>query len=373
MNRHRFFIWTGGGPGGPEDGQRAEAIPLLPVPDPLPRAALITYWWGKARFEFVATACTVRTTPWGAGQMTWLHCKGAQPAAIKPDAPTGEMVFLIPAQYVTGVKPGPTYQITDRHPTDDIGLFPPSHPAPPHALPLPEIERALAGLSEWPTATGWRFSITYPVFVLQRESGDYVGSDAAPGVRTEGGSGLGIPVFTTEARALEFLLYTEAEDRVVSFDRVAAFRRFLRSLRDEGTLVLFDPVPGGDGVLYADHAYPAAVVLERFLPQIVWGLSYPVYVLRRGGGFASIGGFHGGTFVELLPVFTDSDLADRAAAAARKPTAAEPIPDAAAFARLVRALPPSARGVAFDPPTGGVANVVIFREELLAKLEDMEL
>ncbi len=394
----RFFIWTGGQPGNPEDGPRVETLPSFPDPDPLPRSALITYWWGKTRFEIAAYACSVRTTPWGDEPMTWLHCKAAEVSAIKSEEPPRTMTRLIPAHYVTEVTPGPTFQINQRGTSGDIGLFPPNQPAPPHALPLPEIERALAGLSEWPTAAGWGFSITYPLFALKRESGDYVGFDSRKD--TAQGVDWGIPVFTTEASATKFRAHTRTQARITTFERVAVFRRFLRSIRDAGTFILFDPCPGQDQTLYADHTYPAAVVLEQFLPEVAWGWSYPVYVLRFAPGLACIDGNdagtglsvaiplpnsgrlvcidgdHAGTLVKVLVVFTDSDLADRAIAAAPEPMIAEPVADAEEFARLVRNLPTDVAGVVFDPPDpvrGAVAKTVIFRDTLLANLENMEI
>lgn len=84
MQERQFCIWTGGGPFDPEDGRRAEAIPPLPAPAPLPRAAVISYWWGKVAFEMAAVACSVRTTPWGARKMTWLHCKASQVTGACP-------------------------------------------------------------------------------------------------------------------------------------------------------------------------------------------------------------------------------------------------------------------------------------------------
>ena len=62
------------------------------------------------------------------------------------------------------------------------------------------------------------------------------------------------------------------------------------------------------------RAYPAAVLLERFLPQVPLAWGYPVYVLRHAPGFACVGGDYSGTRVQMLVVFTDSDLADRAVA-----------------------------------------------------------
>jgi hypothetical protein len=147
MKRQHVSFWTGGHPDGARGCEgMAEALPDLLDPGPLHRSALIEYYWGETRFEIVAAACSVRTTPWQRGQMTWLHCKAMQTSAVKPDEPTGMMMVLIPAHYVTAIGPGPTFRIARRRRSDDVGVFPPTQPPPLNALPLPEVERVLAEL-----------------------------------------------------------------------------------------------------------------------------------------------------------------------------------------------------------------------------------
>jgi hypothetical protein len=148
MKRQRVSIWTGGRPDGAKGcREMADALPFVPAPTPLRQAAVIAYQWGETKFEIVATACSVRTTPWGSEQMTWLHCKARQTAHVLFDEPTGLMTVLFPAHYVTGIKPGPTFRIKkSRKSEDDIGLFPPNQPTPADGLPLSEIERAITEL-----------------------------------------------------------------------------------------------------------------------------------------------------------------------------------------------------------------------------------
>jgi hypothetical protein len=149
MKEQQVFIWTGGQPrsaGGCL--QLAEAIPLLPPPAPLRRAAHITYHWGEAKFDIWATACSVRTTAWGSGQVTWLHCKAMNTAEIKPEEPTNLMTALIPAHYVTGIRPGPTFRLNRSGRSPDLGVFPPNQVAPADSLPLAEVDRILTGLLE---------------------------------------------------------------------------------------------------------------------------------------------------------------------------------------------------------------------------------
>lgn len=78
--------------------------------------------------------------------MTWLHCKAMRAAEIKAEEPTGLMNVLIPAHYVTGIKPGPTFHLTRSRKSDDIGVFPPNQPPPANALALSEVERVITDL-----------------------------------------------------------------------------------------------------------------------------------------------------------------------------------------------------------------------------------
>jgi hypothetical protein len=105
--RKRICVWTGGQPGYTKAVQaRANALPALPSPTPLRRAAQITYEWGPQRFTIFAAACSLRTTRWGNERVTWLHCKAREAVEVRPDQPVGLMTALIPAAYVTSLGPG---------------------------------------------------------------------------------------------------------------------------------------------------------------------------------------------------------------------------------------------------------------------------
>ena len=146
MNKQRANIWKGKQPLPEGCKEMADALPLLPDPAPLRRAAQIEYHWGDTKFTVWAVACSLRVTAWGGEQMTWLHCKAWETAGIKPDVPTGVISVLIPAHYVTAIKPGPTFRLGGRRSSDELGVFPPHHPAPAHALPLSEVERLVEEL-----------------------------------------------------------------------------------------------------------------------------------------------------------------------------------------------------------------------------------
>jgi hypothetical protein len=101
---------------------------------------------GETPFDIWATACSLRTAAWGGVPMTWLHCKAMTAAGITPEEPTGLMAVLIPAVYVTGIRPGPTFRVTRSRVCEDLGVFPPNRPAPSGSLLLTENERGLERL-----------------------------------------------------------------------------------------------------------------------------------------------------------------------------------------------------------------------------------
>jgi hypothetical protein len=94
MAEQHVFIWTGRQPGDTEGcRQLANALPLLPPPAPPARAAHIEYYWGDAKLDIWAIACSVRNAAWGGAPMTWLHCKAMNVAEIVPHEPTGLMTI----------------------------------------------------------------------------------------------------------------------------------------------------------------------------------------------------------------------------------------------------------------------------------------
>jgi hypothetical protein len=147
MKRQLVCIWTGGKPDSAKGCEMlAKALPDLPDPDPLCRAALIDFHWGNTHFEIVATACSIRCIAWGSKELTWLHCKAMRTAEIKADEKTSLIAVLIPAHYVTRIRPGPTFRIGRSRKSQDLGLFPPNKPAPVDAVPLAEVERVITEL-----------------------------------------------------------------------------------------------------------------------------------------------------------------------------------------------------------------------------------
>jgi hypothetical protein len=147
MKKQRVLVWTGGQNCLPQRQQpMADALPVFPDPVPLRQIALIEYQWGEAKFQIVATACSLRTSTWGDEQVTWLHCRAMQTSAINPDGPTSLMNILIPVRYITRLGPGSKFRLLRSREPDDIGVFPPNQPTPANALALEQIERGIAEL-----------------------------------------------------------------------------------------------------------------------------------------------------------------------------------------------------------------------------------
>jgi hypothetical protein len=144
--KRRANVWTGGQPLPEGCQETADALPAFAAPAPLRRAAHIEYYWGETRFSIWATACSVREAPWGEEPMAWLFCRAMTVQEIVPDEPTGLITALIPAPYVTAIKPGPTFRSRGSLEVGEVGVFPPIHPAPEYVLPLEEVERTLVEL-----------------------------------------------------------------------------------------------------------------------------------------------------------------------------------------------------------------------------------
>jgi hypothetical protein len=120
----------------------------LPPPTPLGQGLSVHFQWGEQKFEMVASAASIRAFPWeDTGEVvTWLHCKGIQVQAMKPDAEVGLTSYLIPAAYVTHAAPGPTFRLVRASPQSDLGIFPPTKPAPPNAVATDELDRIIGSM-----------------------------------------------------------------------------------------------------------------------------------------------------------------------------------------------------------------------------------
>lgn len=147
MKKQNFILWTGGERVLDRQCQRnLRGLPSFPDPVPLSRTARIEYHWGLTQFDIFVTACSLRTTAWGKKEITWLQCKGVQTMNVHPDKPASLIMVLIPAHFITSIRPDTSYHILNSRRSDDIGVFPPNKSKPAAALPLEEIERVLMEL-----------------------------------------------------------------------------------------------------------------------------------------------------------------------------------------------------------------------------------
>lgn len=117
----------------------------IPDPDPLTQSVLVDYQWGDTTFEILCTACTVRTLLCldSGCDIEWLHCKAVQRHDVEKGGLLSATTCLIPCQYVTRIRPGPTYNVVEKKTTEDVALFPANQRAPSSAIPIFEIHRAL--------------------------------------------------------------------------------------------------------------------------------------------------------------------------------------------------------------------------------------
>lgn len=147
MAEPRVCMWTGGKPRSPRDyPDEVDHLLALPPPAPLRQSARIAYRWGDSTFEVYASACSVRTTAWGIGEVTWLHCQAMTVAEAPVDVPVGMMAILVPADYVIRIEPGLHFRHTKYQRPKDVGVFPPLWPAPADHVSLAEIDRVLVDL-----------------------------------------------------------------------------------------------------------------------------------------------------------------------------------------------------------------------------------
>ena len=119
----------------------------LREPPNLKRSAIVEYTWRAEQFRLVLSAAEVRDEPWETGDIvSWLYCKGFQIHSNVSDLSGAKntMTFLIPAAYVTSIENGPTFRIQKTKKTEDIGVFPPIHPAPPNALSIQVVKQRIS-------------------------------------------------------------------------------------------------------------------------------------------------------------------------------------------------------------------------------------
>jgi hypothetical protein len=128
----------------------------LPAPTPLRRTAVVSFVWGTQRFHIVCVACSLRREPYpdkSGEPIDWLHIHGfhgGRYTKVNPSGSVSTAPYLIPAKYVMQITYGGRFKITEARKAEDIGIFPPIHPAPDAALPLNQIRDIVEGLQVEP-------------------------------------------------------------------------------------------------------------------------------------------------------------------------------------------------------------------------------
>jgi len=128
-------------------------------------------------------------------------------------------------------------------------------------------------------------SWSYPLFVIRHGGGLASVVLDALGREPE----LALAVFTSQQQLAAFVdaVGLEAEPRAVHNDR--EFFYLLHGLKSPTTVVAFDSNPAGREV-NARFILSVEKILAEHLPRAASPWDYPVYVLRTGGGYASIRG-----------------------------------------------------------------------------------
>ncbi len=129
-------------------GETPDLSATLPAPTPLRRSAIISFVWDSQPFHVVCIACSVRRAadPDTGAEIDWVHCQGFQRGPVNPSGPVATTFYLIPASYVIRITYGGRFRISEQKKSEDLGRFPPTHPAPDAALPLSQVSEIIASL-----------------------------------------------------------------------------------------------------------------------------------------------------------------------------------------------------------------------------------
>ena len=134
----------------------------LPEPIPLRQAAIMEFTSGPQHFTLLCVAAEVRNELWEDGRrVDWLHCKGVQVFNAMPNEsePIKSTTYMVPADYVTRFDTGPPYKISEYKKTEDIGLFPPEHPAPTDKLGVKVLRQRVRQMQQIRKAKILRFEL----------------------------------------------------------------------------------------------------------------------------------------------------------------------------------------------------------------------
>jgi|SRR6516162_1534382 hypothetical protein len=123
----------------------------LPRPPRLKRAGIIEFISGREKFGFRCTAATLRKGKCSDGRIIdWLHFEGSQVYPAEQMANAADPVScLVPAGYVTSIKPDPDFRIEPGKNSPEIvspGILNPIHADPSGALGVEVVDREINNL-----------------------------------------------------------------------------------------------------------------------------------------------------------------------------------------------------------------------------------
>ena len=217
---------------------------------------------------------------------------------------------------------------------------------------------------------GRKFVLRFPIFALRRNANDYF--CIKPQFPRPYQDSLLIPLFTSEAKAIQYKDFQHEQCDLARFVDPKAFRPFLLELSKLRTLLAFDLIPVPGGKLRAKHVFPANVVMKKYMPEpgdFIW--NYPVYVIGTPDGFEYARAEREGKPYDCLMVYTDLDLIQRDIAKLSPGGAPVALQNAKMFAELLRGMP-DIGVILFDPPAvrQGEARFGMLRDEVLKLIRD---
>lgn len=189
------------------------------------------------------------------------------------------------------------------------------------------------------------FSWQYPIYLI-RHRGGYASIVAEPDSALPDCS---VAVFTTRDAAGTFMETVGIYGRLVAIESAMEFSRLVGALKRPATSIAFDPASSGTNP-NARWTVDAATLLRDHLPSVQAGWAFPVFVIRRDGGYASIEGsaVGRGTLVAIA-VFTTRAAAEKYAEDSGESGEIRPLDDVGSFTALAEKIRPQAAAVAVDP------------------------
>lgn len=193
------------------------------------------------------------------------------------------------------------------------------------------------------------FAWKYPVYVVALDGG-YV---SVVDTETEEPRAHYLAVFTSEEIADAFQRQCEVQGVTKRLGKAREFAWLLQSLREPTTQVAFDPDPKSKHVACRWRVAVRDLLTKHLvMDKSPW--DYPIYVIRKDHGYASmVGVTSDGDRWTTVCVFSTHELADAFLKAAPDPGRVEELADLSAARALFEGLRDEVNAIAFDPTIDG--------------------